>query len=65
MGYANSPVLFKTDHEQAIFDFVNKLKNLRAGTTTFIENSPVGASESNGVMKRGPRGDDPCPGGCA
>ena len=25
----------------------------------------VGASESNGVMKRGPRGDDPCPGGCA
>ena len=53
MGYANSPVLFKTDQEPSIVDLVNKLKGFRAGITTFIENSPVGASASNGVMERG------------
>ena len=36
MGYANSPVLFKTDQEPSIVDIVNKLEGLRAGITTFI-----------------------------
>ena len=56
VGNANSPVLFKTDQEPSIVDLVNKLKGLRAGITNFIEESPVGASASNGVMEeRGSR----------
>ena len=53
MGHANSPVLFKTDQEPSIVDFVNKLKGLRAGIATFPGNSLVGASASNGVMEEG------------
>ena len=53
MGHANCPVLFKTDQEPSIVNFLNKLKGVRAGITTFIKNSLVGASASNGVMERG------------
>ena len=68
MGYANSPVLLKTDQEPSIVDFVNNLIGLRASITTFVENSLVGASASNGVMERGspgPGGHDPCLERCA
>ena len=34
-------------------DLVNTVVKLRAGVPTFIENSPVGASASNGVIERG------------
>ena len=46
------PCCSRRIQEQSMFDFVNRLKNLLAGITNFMENSPVGASESNGVMKR-------------
>ena len=53
LGLSHCPVTFKTDQEPSIIDLVNKLKSLRVGIITHIENSQVGASASNGVMERG------------
>ena len=44
LGLSHCPVAFETDQEPSIIDLVNKLKSLRVGIITHIENSPVGAS---------------------
>ena len=53
MGCKNIAVTFKTDQEPAIIDLVNTMKKLRVDLVTYSENSPVGASASNGAMERG------------
>ncbi len=50
-GYEPAPVVMKSDQDLPILDFAKKVaRNTTA--QTFIETSPVGSSQSNGIVER-------------
>ena len=53
LGYEHMDVIIKTDQEAAIKDVLNEVCKIRMAVKTFREESPVGASASNGVIERG------------
>ena len=53
LGVEHAGVTLKGDQEPALQDLLNKVARLRMPAKTFIEQSPVGESESNGVVERG------------
>lgn len=46
-------VVIKTDQEPALISLVEVVRRMRVGVKTFIEHSPVGSSQSNGIIERG------------
>ena len=53
LGYESSPLVIKCDQESAVVAVAKMVTQLRGGTQTFIEHSPVRSSGSNGVIERG------------
>lgn len=53
LGLEHQEVVFKSDQEAAIGDLLNEVCKKRIPANSFIEQSPVGASASNGVIERG------------
>ena len=56
VGHAHGDVIVKSDNEPALRDLVEAWAKLRAaegGGKMVMENSPVGSSQSNGVVERG------------
>ena len=53
LGCEHVDIIIKSDQEPAIIDLVREVARLRAPANTLKEESPVGASASNGVVERG------------
>ena len=53
LGYESVGVTIKTDQEPDIKDVVSEVCKLRVAVKTLREESPAGASASNGVIERG------------
>ena len=56
LGHAHGDVIVKSDNEPAVKSLVEEWGRLRAaegGGKMVVENSPVGSSQSNGVVERG------------
>jgi hypothetical protein len=53
LGCTAVPVTLKSDQEPAIIALLDEVVRRRAAVQTFIEHSPVGESQSNGVVERG------------
>ena len=51
VGMEAASVVFRSDQEPAIIDLINEVARRRQATT-FVEQSPVGSSASNGVAER-------------
>ena len=53
LGMEHHDVMLKSDQEPAILDLLREISKKRLPAKTFLEESPVGASASNGVIERG------------
>ena len=53
LGQEHTDLTLKGDQEAALQDLLQETARIRAPAKTFIEQSPVGESESNGVAERG------------
>ena len=53
LGLEHQDVTLKSDQEAAIKDLLQEVAKQRIPANTFFEESPVGASASNGVIERG------------
>ena len=53
LGCSAMPVTLKSDQEPAIVALLDEVVRRRPTAQTFIEHSPVGESQSNGVVERG------------
>jgi len=53
LGCEHVEIIMKSDQEPAIVDLVREVARIRAPAKTMTEQSPVGASASNGVIERG------------
>jgi len=52
LGFIASPIIIRSDQEPAIKSLVEDIARWRAPAQTVIEMSPVGSSQSNGVIER-------------
>ena len=52
IGYTGVPIIVKSDQEPAMKAVVEEITRWRAPAKTIIEQSPVGSSQSNGVIER-------------
>jgi hypothetical protein len=53
LGLEHNDVVLKSDQEPAIGGLLNEVVKKRVPAKSFVEQSPVGASASNGVIERG------------
>ena len=52
LGYTGAPIIMKSDQEPAILALIEDVARWRAPAKTVVEQSPVGSSQSNGVIER-------------
>jgi len=52
LGYTGAPIIMKSDQEPAITALIDDVAKWRAPAKTVVEQSPVGSSQSNGVIER-------------
>jgi len=52
IGYSGIPIIVKSDQEPAMKAVVEEIARWRAPAKTIMEQSPVGSSQSNGVIER-------------
>jgi len=52
IGYSGIPIIMKSDQEPAMKAVVEEVARWRAPAKTIIEQSPVGSSQSNGIIER-------------
>ena len=53
LGLEHRDVVFKSDQEAALGDLLQEVVKRRGDARTFVEQSPVASSASNGVIERG------------
>jgi hypothetical protein len=53
LGLEHQDVTLKSDQEPAILDLLREVAKKRVPANTFFEESPIGESQSNGVIERG------------
>ena len=53
LGLEHRDVVFKSDQEAALGDLLQEVAKRRGDAKTFVEQSPVASSASNGVIERG------------
>ena len=52
LGLSQCPIIMKSDQEPSIIQLIDTVKRLRVDVQTFMENSPVKSSQSNGIIER-------------
>jgi len=52
LGYGGIPMIMKSDQEPALKALVDDIARKRSPAKTILENSPVGSSQSNGIVER-------------
>ena len=56
LGLGHADLVLRSDQEPAIVDLLNEVSRKRAPAKSFLEQSPVGESQSNGMIERGIEG---------
>ena len=52
LGLEHADLVLRSDQEPAIVDLLNEVSRKRAPAKSFLEQSPVGESQSNGMIER-------------